>query len=948
MRQPLPAGIPEAAAHWFSELELDDAPADVDQGFRESCLKVCAVLAQFSLEGLKDSSGPLHKESVEETLEQELVPLPTLPGTPQLWTLTPAARAEGLKSMWTLPVMWSVRQLNPLPTPLPVIQEVFDEFLQGDHSAVTAQTTARIEAAIQVAEWLAAFDPTIPQVKTIERSLSRRRLMQPMERITRGFMGRASELAELRGFVGVLDAQTPVEGALRFLGSLLNSEQKAPLLIYGIGGIGKSTLLAEFIRQHETSPVPFPYVYLDFDNPRLNVKNLGTLVNEMADQLEAQYPGSEWSSVRAAVKVTATLTEGSDYDSSNVDRTLTVQDLSLQAKLRDDSAVAAARSCADALRRTMEASSLEKMMHVADVLPFLVVLDTFEEVQKRGVETAGILWAFLSYLQRHFPKVRIVVSGRAQVPELVVNSQTAREIALKEFDESSAISLLMQSGVSDFNLCKALYKQVGGNPLSLKLAAQVAKLDDTSTRGIEGLKTTSYLIFSAAETVIQGQLYRRILLRIPDDDVRALAHPGLVVRRLTAPIIRQVLAVPCGLGEITEKRSQQLFESLKKQVDLVTSDGDGLRHQQDIRRVMLKLLEEERRDTVMEIHRRAFEYYEDLQDPVSRTEKLYHALQLVLDEKLIRQLWTRDAEESLLSSIDEFPPVSRLLLHELTHTTPSGELRKLADLDQWERVVEVKCRREIRYGYYAKAKELLSERSDRTVGSGLYALEATCCIYMGDLPRAAELLQTGIDSAQSINRMDRLVELWRLRGDVYERQSNWSAADQAMATAQNLAGRIGSAVLQLQIFCSRLRYPQMKPPISELDDILTRTSDTDFASVRLQIQGLFANCGPDSDLLLRKGLRTLKLREAGELEYNKVYGDLVRHMVGHQRANEILEKLLNWSSGQFDLPRSEEEKGVMDFFKGLADRTQEQQRVRYEISSVLETALNPNFAVRSA
>ena len=59
-----------------------------------------------------------------------------------------------------------------------------------------------------------------------------------------------------------------------------------------------------------------------------------------------------------------------------------------------------------------------------------------------------------------------------------------------------------------------MYKQVGGNPLNLKLAAQVARLEGAGNKGIEGLKTSSYFVFAAAEHVIQGQLYKRILDRI--------------------------------------------------------------------------------------------------------------------------------------------------------------------------------------------------------------------------------------------------------------------------------------------------------------------------------------------------------------------------------------------------------------------------------------------------
>ena len=127
----------------------------------------------------------------------------------------------------------------------------------------------------------------------------------------------------------------------------------------------------------------------------------------------------------------------------------------------------------------MEGSDLERMMHVSEVLPLLIVIDTFEEVQKRGIEMAGILWRFLYYLRQEFPRLRVIVSGRAQVPQLTTYLGKPSEIALTEFDESSAISYLMMRDVSDIDSARALYRQVGGNPLNLKLAAHIAKSEKT-------------------------------------------------------------------------------------------------------------------------------------------------------------------------------------------------------------------------------------------------------------------------------------------------------------------------------------------------------------------------------------------------------------------------------------------------------------------------------------
>jgi hypothetical protein len=701
-------------------------------------------------------------------------------------------------------------------------------------------------------------------------------------------------------------------------------------MLHGIGGIGKSTLLAEFIRQHVNSPVPFPWVYLDFDNPRLNVAVLSTLVDEAVEQLRAQYAGSDWADLVAQAHQNSLVADAASYQSQLESRTLALHDVKLSEELRERSAKEVSHLFATCLRAAMESSGLERMMQVSEMLPLLIVIDTFEEVQKRGVEMAQILWHFLRALQEDFPRVRIVISGRAPVPEVARYLSTPDVLQLKEFDEGSAISFLLAREVSNMDVARALYRQVGGNPLNLKLAAQVARLDKTGKAGIEGLKTSSYFIFAAAEHVVQGQLYRRILDRIPDEDLQRLAHPGLVVRRITEDIIRQVLAVPCGLGEIGEERSKQLFSALKKQVDLVIPEPDGaVRHQQDIRRVMLKMLESERPLQVRRIHERAYEFYRQTPGMVAQIERIYHALQLGVDPDEIRNIWTSEATESMLSSADELPPSSQLILYSLAKHEPPQALRSSASQEQWERFVEEKARQALQYSDYGQVWKLLSERTDRMPGSALYAIEAVAHMAGGNHVAARLRLDEGIESAQSVNRIDRLVELWRLRGEVLAQEKDFVNADEAMAEAQRLAMRLGVPVLALQIYAGRVRLSQQGlgsgPAISELNEILKFTGDTDFAAVRLQLEGLFHTCGPYSPLLLLKGLRVFKLQDIPHSQdWPKEIAAAIQK-VPRNRLNDYFTALL------LNAPREEETRAMVTTI----------------VANLLEEATNPTRATRA-
>src|SRR5207302_5892729 len=95
------------------------------------------------------------------------------------------------------------------------------------------------------------------------------------------------------------------------------------------------------------------------------------------------------------------------------------------------------------------------------------------------------------------------------------------------------------------------------------------------------------------EELRRAVLYDRFLSHIEDSRVQRLAHPGLVLRRVTADLVRLVLAGPCGLGEIDATTATELIEKLADEIWLVRRTPDGLRHQPDVRRAMLRMMSED-------------------------------------------------------------------------------------------------------------------------------------------------------------------------------------------------------------------------------------------------------------------------------------------------------------------------------------------------------------------
>jgi tetratricopeptide (TPR) repeat protein len=280
----------------------------------------------------------------------------------------------------------------------------------------------------------------------------------------------------------------------------------------------------------------------------------------------------------------------------------------------------------------------------------------------------------------------------------------------------------------------------------------------------------------------------------------------------------------------------------------------------------------------------------------------------------------------MLSAVDEFPLASQLLVHVLSKHEPPPELRAFASLQQWETVVEAKARQALQYGEYGLVRQLLSERPERTPGSALYAIAAVACMSEGRYDLAREQLDEGIESAQSANSIEHLVELWRLRGELLERQKHYTEADSAMAEAQKLALRIGLPALALQAYAGRVRLLEESgagttPPIPELEEIVRATAEADFASIRLQLRGLFRSCGKFSAALLTKGLRVFKLLN---IPYSADFSDSVAKEVRNIQPNRLNE-----------------------FLQGLLDGGPQDSRNRAAIADILEDALDPRRSARA-
>ncbi|HYC30436.1 MAG TPA: ATP-binding protein, partial [Chitinophagaceae bacterium] len=582
------------------------------------------------------------------------------------FSLPDECRKKMLRLLFERNLVAAALQANPQDTinSKYALQRIFTLCLQRNAPDIMNLDLEELNSLYKVSSWLADIKGAIklPDRKDILHRIEMVEMLNPMKHLTGVyrdgvfqvmFRGRQKELSTLRSYVGV----APPQGVSETIGRIFEKvwpfgpTEKKPLLIFGQGGIGKSTLLAKFILEHAEAQKKdrFPFVYLDFDRPNLSALEPETLLIEAARLLSIQY------------RDIADLSEEFlDYYWKWNDQYVSLIDASQTQSISLKSLETSKKKELDRTAMQQEFLTLIRKLASHESRPFLLLLDTFEEVQYKGTEYVRSLYDFVQRLRTEYPLLRTIIAGRAPVPEI-----DTYKLELTDLDREAAEGYLTRVGITNPADAKLIAAQIGGNPLTLKLAAELvqshgqqellaAKADAKQQQG--GNKTLP-------EMQLQGILYRRILGHLHGEDVQKLAHPGMVLRSITPDLILKVLAGPCGLNVQTPQQAQALFEQIAREVSLVTIPEPGvLRHRTDIRKVMLKLIEQEKKDVVLQIHRAAADYYNGKESMADRAERLYHLLALDYSREDLESLWDEGMQNYLMGSVDELPPRGQAFL----------------------------------------------------------------------------------------------------------------------------------------------------------------------------------------------------------------------------------------------------------------------------------------------
>ena len=476
-----------------------------------------------------------------------------------------------------------------------------------------------LRASLHVQRWCASAGASggLPGLagwldrETIEGRLARLETLTPLQEITHdGVVGREEELRRLHEYV---------DGPPH-----LNFSSNPPLLLYGVGGVGKSTLTARFLldlAERDETDEPTAWAYLDLDRPTLATYEPLALLADIVRQVGAELP-----QVRRYL----------DYAGAEADEGSLGEGLESLGS--------------DRLRETVQ--RLAEATNNGCGGRLVVVLDTYEELQRADISgrrsgAGNLLYSMFFLLSDYVDRFRLVVSGRAPALTFVSSqSQGAdRRLHVGPFQGSAASDVLQHlyrkelerlpdagrldpDSRLDDDLADEVVETVGGTPLTLRLAAQVLAVEGEA--GVSDAAGRAQAIGKVTDEFIRGFLYRRILGHIKGvkredrESLQDVATAALAMRQVTADLLREVILPALGR---TDLDTGAMLSGLMAETALADSQDGVVRLRDELRGPALLALGYDKRPLVEDVHRRAIAYYSAHPKlPEAPVELAYHRL----------------------------------------------------------------------------------------------------------------------------------------------------------------------------------------------------------------------------------------------------------------------------------------------------------------------------------
>jgi hypothetical protein len=698
----------------------------VKKGRTSGHLYIAALLLEFTLPFLRELFEQLFEGQLKKEQEDELLKSSSRSRYSGKLILLESVRVQ----IWQ--ELDREKELLPLYKRMPGREEnpfhkLLGACLKGEKVDLFQLDLQQLKTLLSLTEWLSktSFSENPPPARSIRSRINQERLFAYFNKQTRYFAGREKELQALKDYIDPFREKPP------------SKEEQLPLLVYGIGGIGKSTLIAEFILRlwrHREGP-GLPFVYLDFD--KITIKqseyepfNPLILAEEAFRQLAIQFPSEEGqenplNEIRLAIK---------DYFEQ-------FEEPEMKTAQRGLSSEFSRQNLYDFIRRRYIQDKQMEQLHAMN-RAVLVVLDSFEEFQNVANSTEFYeLQSFLNEVREIVPELVIVIAGRT---DYFSTSFSYQPFFIGPFDKEASLGFLKGKGIHERVQQIRIAEKAGGIPLALSLLANLVlnKEKEILKKEIKNFDWDKFY-----KEVDQEHLNEQLVIRNVEhisEEVRGLGIPGIIVRKITPEIIQKVLAIPCKLGPIDENQAHELFNRLMQEVFLLEEFEGELHFRRDLRESIHSLIKKKYGEVVQKIHELAIKFYENKEDPSDRAEYLYHRLMLGGGNGVIDEFYSADLRIYLERSLWEFEETQRVYLYSKMGKLMGAEELARAPQKEWElylitRIQEVFQNRA--GSGFGEVGKLLEERSSRSDNSPLLPWEAQYYSRQAQFDRVENIYQ---------------------------------------------------------------------------------------------------------------------------------------------------------------------------------------------------------------
>lgn len=780
----------------------------------EAWIEAAAVLTHFepltlnSVRGLLSPVSPGMAELLDASTPSR--------ASRQARRLRHSVRRQVLARLGGAAAMRGLLALNPPPDH--PTQRALAALLAGPDAVaplLASDDPVELAALGEALGWVEGLLPDLPDPVHVNERLSRARLLMPLRQLVGGhFAGREDVLAEIAAHL-----QLAPDGTV--------------LMLQGPGGVGKSTVLAKFILDAiETDPAPPTVILLNLDNPQMVLDDPFTLLQEAGRQLRIQHP-----------ELNGPLDAMRDYITS------------LQRRSRS---VAALESLGGGSVEWGAVGSIarEVVGMVPGDRPVLLVIDTFEEAQTTGPSAVSRLMQFVDSLKSGNPRLSVIIAGRAD--EATAPRHTLTLGALDPVAARAVLEKVAGLGPLPDALADEVFAVAQGNPLSTHLAGRILAAEGVDIFRRD--RDLGRLIGQIRTEKVQAQLYGRVLGHIRYPEIRKLAYPGLVLRRISADVLRHVLAEPCGVPIPDDDEAARLFDLFAAEVALAEPEPatGALRYREDVRQVILADLRADQPELADRIDRAAIAYYRTQQGTLARAEEIYHLLARDAAPAEVDSRWEDGIEPWLLRSVDELPPRAQVYAANRLHLDLRPDLQDAADQRAWEVNAEQTARAMLRDDMPDEALSVLNQRATRLPGSALYLTEGEALTMLGQHDSALSVIARGMVGAEQAGDRLLLVNLRLLECLIHENLGAPDRAGIAVAEALRVAGLTRNELARLRALAALLRLHRTGHPAPGPDPAAL-VAEAEEIVASLGISALFDAPGLLRELAAELGMRDPQL-----------------------------------------------------------------------------------------